>query len=139
MFDYGLGREHRQVLWPETSNSYYLRELKLWTWELVAEFRFDCSDMNRQREPKDRASGRIGHRPEPSSVSFDNRTADRQPHAHALWLGRIEGVEKTVKTFWIDTWARISHRNHYMRTFSVGQGSVRVRAFRFTGDLHEFL
>jgi hypothetical protein len=44
------------------------------------------------------APGHICFCPELSFVSFDNRAADRQPHAQALRLSRIEGVEKTIKT-----------------------------------------
>jgi hypothetical protein len=40
-----------------------------------------CSS-NGQRELKGRASGRVGCRPQTSIMSFDNRTADRQAHAH---------------------------------------------------------
>ena len=39
---------------------------------------------NWQRKLKDSTAGRICFRPEPSSVGFDNRTADRQAHSQAL-------------------------------------------------------
>src|ERR1700739_3525838 len=79
---------------------------------------------NRQRELKDGSLGPIGLGPEPSSVTFDNRTADRQPHAKALRLSRIKRVEKTIKTLRIQPWARISHGNQHLRPFGVCQGSI---------------
>jgi hypothetical protein len=30
-------------------------------------------------------------------VVLDDRAADREPHAHAAGLGRIEGIEDTVE------------------------------------------
>src|SRR6516164_9938215 len=53
---------------------------------------------NWQRELKDGSPGRICLRHQPSSVSFNNRSADRQPHAQALRLSRIKRIEKTVET-----------------------------------------
>jgi hypothetical protein len=84
---------------------------------------------NRQRELKDGALGRVCRSPQSSSVSFDNRTADRQPHAQALRLGRIEGVEKTIETLRIQPWARISHCGH-CRTARIAELSSKGRVRR---------
>src|SRR6266850_6401003 len=51
---------------------------------------------NRQRELKDSAVRHIRGRPEPSAVGLDNRAADRQPLAHPVRRGRIEGAEEAV-------------------------------------------
>ena len=50
--------------------------------------------LDRQREPKDSAVGLVRGGPYPSPVSFDDRTADRESHAHAAGLGRVECVER---------------------------------------------
>src|SRR5262249_39980607 len=78
--------------------------------------------VDRQRELKDSASGWICRRRKPSSMRFDNRTANRQPHAKALRLGRVEGVEKTAKIVRIEARAGISHRNQYVGPFSFVHG-----------------
>jgi hypothetical protein len=73
-------------------------------------------------------------------MSFDNGTADRQSHAQALRLSRIEGIEKTIETLRIQPWAGISHRNQYVSASSVGQGFILERVFlRFNGELSNFL
>jgi len=77
-----------------------------------------CSLTNRHRELKESATGRICLRPEPSSVSFDNRTADGQPHVQPLGLRRMKGVEKAIKTLRIQPWARISDGKQYVGPFS---------------------
>src|SRR6478672_13447331 len=38
--------------------------------------------------------------PQPSAVGFDDRAADRQAYAHALGLGRVEGLEQTREALW---------------------------------------
>jgi hypothetical protein len=52
-----------------------------------------------QAEMKRSAAIGIGRRPKPAAVGLDDRTADRQSHPHALRLGRIEGLEETLKAF----------------------------------------
>jgi cytochrome c2 len=34
-------------------------------------------------------------------VGLDNGAADRQSHSHPLRLGRIKGLEETLKALWI--------------------------------------
>src|SRR6266851_2646448 len=53
---------------------------------------------NRQRELEDSTVRHIRRCPEPPPVGLDNRAAYRQPHAHTLRLGCIEGVEEAVET-----------------------------------------
>ena len=59
----------------------------------------------------------IGRRPEPAAVGLNDRAADRQSHAHALRLGRIKGLEETLKTLRIQSRTRISY--HYQHTLRV--------------------
>src|SRR6516164_5482976 len=77
--------------------------------------------MNRQRELKDGASGRIWCRPEPTPVSCDDRTADGQPHTQAFGLGRMEGFEKWIDILDIEPRARVSDCNQYVGPFNLGQ------------------
>src|SRR2546427_13198048 len=44
-----------------------------------------------------------------SPVRFDDRTADRESHAHAAGLGGVEGVEQAVHTLRVQARARILH------------------------------
>jgi hypothetical protein len=49
-------------------------------------------------------------------MGFDDRAADREPHAHAIGLGRIEGVEQAVEIVGTETRPGISHLDqHVMR------------------------
>src|SRR5207247_3125191 len=49
-----------------------------------------------QTKVEDRAMRRIPRRPQPAAVRFDDRTADRQPHAHAARLGGEKRIEQPV-------------------------------------------
>src|ERR1700752_1738177 len=53
----------------------------------------------RQRELEDGASGHVRRSPKPSAVSFDDRIADRQSHAHASGLRRVERLEDALPAF----------------------------------------
>ena len=44
-------------------------------------------------------------------MRFHDRTAYRQPHAHALRLRRIEGMEETPEALWAQPGAGIPHRD----------------------------
>src|SRR5215469_714497 len=91
--------------------------------------------MNRQHELKDGALGRICRGPEPPSVSFDDRTADRQPHTQPFGLGRMEGFEKSIETLGIQPRARIPDCNQYVGPLSLGRVLMRERAsLQFTGQ-----
>src|ERR1700747_2118211 len=95
---------------------------------------------NWQRELKDGASGRVCLRPQPSSVSFDNRTADQQSHSKALRLRRIEGIEKTVESARIQACTRISYCNQYMGSCSASRAFTGELAFvRFIRNLSNLL
>jgi len=47
-------------------------------------------------------------RPEPSSVSFDNRPVNRQAHAHPLRFHGIKAIENTLQIRWIQARPRIT-------------------------------
>jgi hypothetical protein len=53
-----------------------------------------------QDELESGSRANIAQGPYPSPVSFDDRAADRKPHAHAARLGGVESVEQTVKTLY---------------------------------------
>ena len=44
-------------------------------------------------------------------MRLHDRAADRQPHAHAIWLGGVEGVEELFSRFRSNSDTGISHRN----------------------------
>src|SRR5262249_14607109 len=49
--------------------------------------------------------------PEPSTVTFDNRTTDREPHTHAAGFGAVESMEDSFGAHWIKADSRVLHRN----------------------------
>ena len=51
----------------------------------------------RHDEVKRRAPAVVRGGPQPPAVGGDDRSADGEPHAHALGLGRIEGLEELVE------------------------------------------
>ena len=81
-------------------------------------FGHDCPlGISRQRKLKRCPGTVVRGRPQPSAVGLDNRAADRQPHAHALRLGCIEGGEEMVETLRIQPRARISHCDQHALRF----------------------
>jgi len=47
-------------------------------------------------------------------VIFNDRTANREPHAHATRLGSEEGGEQPVDIFWVEPNAGVLNRNEHM-------------------------
>src|SRR3954464_15889157 len=50
----------------------------------------------RDAEAECRPRSFVGHRPQLSLVTFDDRTADREPDTQAMRLGRVERLEELV-------------------------------------------
>src|SRR5262249_45478611 len=73
-----------------------------------------ASAQGRDREMKGRAMLRVRRRPEPASVRLDDRTADRQAHAHAAALGGEECIEDLSHARLIETHARILHGHDHV-------------------------
>ena len=48
-------------------------------------------------------------RPKPPTMGFDNRAADREAHAHAVWLRRVESFKETRQSFRAQPGAGVSH------------------------------
>jgi len=72
-----------------------------------------------QLDVKNRPMRTASRGPKPTAVRFfDDRTANGQPHSHALRLRRIEDA---VSVFWIDPWTRIFNCNDRL----VGSTSLR--------------
>src|SRR5215813_14440992 len=67
----------------------------------------------RKSELKGRARPDTARGPNPSTVSFDDRTADRESHAHAIRLCRVEGVEQAVDALEAQSRAGITHRDEH--------------------------
>src|SRR5215470_8064807 len=68
-----------------------------------------------QREVESGTGTDIVRGPYPSPVSFDYRTADRKPHAHATGLGGVERVEQTVKILYVKSRPRILYGDEHAR------------------------
>src|SRR5882672_12119974 len=67
----------------------------LWTAYGAISRRSVC--VHRQGELKRGTVGYVCRGPQPATVSFNDRTADREPHAHAAGFGGEEGVEQPVR------------------------------------------
>src|SRR3984957_12145363 len=52
-------------------------------------------------------------------MGINNRTADRQPHPHALWLGGEEGLEEPVRPRRVDPEPQIRSRNKHVAGFVI--------------------
>ncbi|EEF22940.1 conserved hypothetical protein, partial [Ricinus communis] len=102
--------------------------------------------MDRQREK----NGGAGHRalrrrlpdPDPATVGFNNGAADRQAHAHAVFLGAVEGLEQARHHAGRDAGAGVAdadqqravavraalrlHRQHRLAGTAAGHGLDRV-------------
>src|SRR5712664_1776524 len=52
------------------------------------------------RKLKESAPWLAPGRPQPPPMGFDNRVADREAHAHAFGLGRVEWLEQTREVIW---------------------------------------
>src|SRR5260370_18478063 len=70
-----------------------------------------------QTELKGRARPGVRRGPQPSAVSFDDRTADRQTHTHAARLGGEEGVEHPVRIVGADPGTGVLHRQKHLVAF----------------------
>src|SRR5215813_10068293 len=51
----------------------------------------------RKRELKNGSPRGVRRRPKPTTMNRDDRTADRQPHAHPVGFGRVERLEHPVE------------------------------------------
>src|SRR5260370_1489868 len=67
----------------------------------------------RNRELKGHPGADPGTSPHPSAVRFDDRAADRESHAQAVRLGRVEGAEKPVCILGLDTDADVLDRHQH--------------------------
>ena len=56
---------------------------------------------------KNGAPGQVGGHPQSAAMSFDDRTADRQPHPQTVGLRRVEGGEEVLETRRGQAWPRI--------------------------------
>src|SRR6266403_5291028 len=70
--------------------------------------------VNRQGELKRGAVGYVCRGPQLATVSFHDRTADREPHTHATGFGGVESVEQPVRTLGGDPDAAIRHTDAHL-------------------------
>src|ERR1700726_4139821 len=70
----------------------------------------------RQGKLKSRTVGCVCRGPEPAVVGFDDRTADRQAHTHAVGFGGEKSGEQPIRVLGGKTDAAIRHADtHFLR------------------------
>src|SRR5262249_49321396 len=70
-----------------------------------------------QHELKSRAAFGAGRGPEAAVVALDDRSANRQAHAHAVGLGREQRIENTIDDLRVDSLSSVRHGNQYPARF----------------------
>src|SRR4029077_18587895 len=73
----------------------------------------DGGSVSGDRKQKESAPRLAAGRPQPPTVSFDNRAADREAHAHAVGLRRVKGFKETRQALRAQPMAGIPHRDAY--------------------------
>jgi len=68
----------------------------------------------RHGELKDAPLRRVWRGPKAAAMGFDNRAADREPHAHSFGLRCEEGIENAVHFRCIEPHARIRDRDQHI-------------------------
>jgi len=85
--------------------------------------------LDRKRHTKDRAVGLVRRRRQPPAMRLDDRAADRQPHAHPVGLGRIEGLEQAVEVRRVEPRAGVLYLDeHIIRTTLAGDDRKLARS-----------
>src|ERR1700761_5641531 len=83
------------------------------------------------REVKNGAPGQVGGHPQPAPMSFDDRTADRQPQSQPAGLRRMEGLEEALDSRRRQPRTGILHCDHYAIWFGLDGGDEQLsRPFR---------
>src|SRR4029077_5794393 len=73
----------------------------------------DGVSVSGDRKLKERTPRLPPGRPQPPAMGFDNRAADREAHAHAVGLRRVEGFKETRQALRAQPMAGIPHRDAY--------------------------
>ena len=68
----------------------------------------------RQCELKRRAGTVVIGGPQPPAMSINDRTANRESHAHTTGLSGKERSEQPIYIFWINSAARILNSNQHL-------------------------
>src|SRR5581483_2434001 len=78
--------------------------------------RISChlTTIDRHRELEFGPLGYVCGSPQAATVSFHNRSTDRQSHAHAVWFTREKSVEDFSQGLGIYSCSRIGNRDRYM-------------------------
>src|SRR4029077_4391714 len=77
------------------------------------------ADRGWQRELEDGAVWKIRRCPQLATVGINDRTADRQSHPHALWLGGEEGLEEPARPREVEPESRIRDGNKHPSGFVI--------------------
>src|SRR5258707_7027167 len=91
---------------------------KPWTWQPPFVKRRDFrrvigGSVSGDRKLKESTPRLAPGRPQPPTIGFDNRAADREAHAHAVGLRRVEGFKETRQALRAQPMAGIPHRGAY--------------------------
>src|ERR1700726_4793902 len=90
--------------------------------------------MEGHREVKNGAPWQIGGHPQPASMRFDDRAADRQPHPQTAGLGRMERGEELLETRRAQAWPCVLYRDQHAVRFGFSGGDGQLsRPFRVGG------
>src|SRR5258708_2093858 len=73
--------------------------------------------IDRKRKLKSGATPLVRARPKAPSMRLDDRTADREAQPQTGLFRRVEGVEYPREHCGLQSWTRISHRNHHATGF----------------------
>src|ERR1700680_2045902 len=92
---------------------------------------------HREGELKRTSVGCVCRGPQPATVGFHDRTADRESHTHAVGFGGEEGVEQLVRILGGYTASAIRHTYEHM-TRLVLAGSDHQLARPTRDRLHGF-
>src|SRR5207344_3430309 len=80
-------------------------------WQRCANKRHNGGSVSGDRKLKESTPRLAPGRPQPPAVGFDNRATDREAHAHAVGLHRVEGFKETLQAFRAQPMAGIPHRD----------------------------
>jgi hypothetical protein len=59
-------------------------------------------------------------------MGFDNRAADREAHAHAVGLRRVERFKETRQSFRAQPWAGVSHPEAHRVVFRLARSNEQL-------------
>src|SRR5580704_9218328 len=90
-----------------------------------ATLRSRMGSVSGDRKLKESAPRLAPGRPQPPTMGFDNGAADREAHAHAVGLRRVEGFKEPRHGLRAQPMAGIPHRDAYARRLDTQGADVQ--------------